>query len=280
MANSEFVFDVDEADFQTAVVERSRQVPVVVDFWAPWCGPCRALGPILERLVAQRNGAVLLAKLNVDENPNLAGYFQIEGIPAVKAIRDGRIVGQFEGVLPEAELDDFLNQVMPSEADRQIDEAAAKEKIDPAGAEAIYNQVLAGQPDHPAARLGLTRLRLAASDFATAERLLDGLPPGGEADQLRAQIELHRQPAGDDSALRRKVEADPENAAPRLELGRLLAANGHYPAALAMLYSAAERDRELARGPVKETMVQVFSIIGQRSDLAEEYRDKLQRVMY
>src|SRR5262245_51440053 len=117
MASSEYVFDVDEANFQSAVVERSKQVPVVVDFWAPWCGPCRALGPVLERLVAARNGAVLLAKLNTDENPNLAGAFQIQGIPAVKAIRDGAVVLEFEGLLPEAQLEEFLNHVVPSETD-------------------------------------------------------------------------------------------------------------------------------------------------------------------
>src|SRR5260370_17643693 len=100
MPQSQYVFDVDERDFQAAGGERSRQTPVVVDFWAPWCGPCRALSPILERLVAKRNGAVLLAKINVDENANLAGHFRIEAIPPVKAIKNAAIVPQFPGILP------------------------------------------------------------------------------------------------------------------------------------------------------------------------------------
>ncbi len=103
MAASPYVFDATEANFQTAVVEKSREVQVVVDFWAPWCGPCRSLAPMLERLVIARKGDVLLAKVNVDENPELAGYFGIEGIPAVKAIRNAEIVLQFEGLLPEAD---------------------------------------------------------------------------------------------------------------------------------------------------------------------------------
>src|SRR5438552_11182689 len=104
---SELVFSVTQGDFEATVLQKSHQVPVVVDFWAPWCGPCRALSPILERLVAQRNGAVLLAKVNVDENPELAGYFHIEGIPAVKALKNGAIVAQFEGLLPQEDLDAF-----------------------------------------------------------------------------------------------------------------------------------------------------------------------------
>src|SRR5260370_11299964 len=187
-------------------------------------------------------------------------------------------------MLPEEELDAFLDLITPSDAEKQLGEAAAKEKSDPAGAEAIYNRVLAEKPDHLAARLGLARLRLATGDYAAVERLLETIPPGGEtgdeADRLRAELALLRQPAADEAALRKRIETDPENAAPRFELGRALAAKGNYPEALAMLYSAAERDRDLARGPVKETMVQIFGVIGQRSDLAEEYRDKLRRVMY
>jgi putative thioredoxin len=284
MSASSYVFDVTDADFQTAVVERSHQVPVVVDFWAPWCGPCRALGPILERLVAARNGAVVLAKVNTDENPGLAEYFQIEGIPAVKAIKDGKLVLQFEGLLPEASIEQFLNQLGPNEADNELKAAAAKETTAPAEAEAIYNKVLAATPDHAGARLGLARLRLAAGDFDAIEKLLEPIPPGGddgaEADRIRSEVALRRAPAADEAELRRRLATDPENAEVRYELGKALAAARQYPEALEMLYSAAERDRPLARGKVKETMVQIFHAIGVRSDLADEYRDKLQRVMY
>jgi putative thioredoxin len=284
MSTSPFVFDVTEADFQTAVVERSKQVPVVIDFWAPWCAPCRSLAPLLERLVAERNGAIVLAKVNTDENPGLAEYFEIQGIPAVKAIKNGQLVLQFEGLLPEASIVDFLNQLGPSETDAILKDAAAKEKTAPAEAEAMYQKILKEVPDHIAARLGVARLRLAAGDFDAIEPLLEPIPPGGEdgaeVERIRAESRVRQTPAGDEGALRRQINADPENAELRYELGRILAASGRYPEALEMLYSAAERDRPLARGKVKETMVQIFHLIGVRSDLSDEYRDKLQRVMY
>jgi putative thioredoxin len=286
MATSSYIFDATDANFETAVIEKSRQVPVVVDFWAPWCGPCRALAPLLERLVNARKGDVLLARVNVDENPELAGYFGIEGIPAVKAIRNAEIVLQFEGLLPEEALVDFFDRLTPSEADKQAKATAALETTKPAEAESTYRQIIEKHPDHIPARLGLARLRLAAGDFDSIDKLLEPIPPGGsdgvEADRIRSERDLRRQPATaiDEAELRRKIETDPENASLRLELGRALAARKQFPEALAALLAAAERDRGLARGPVKETMVQVFHAIGVRSDLSEEYRDKLQRMMY
>src|SRR5437868_6719889 len=116
--SSPWVRDVAEADFEREVVEASHQQPVVVDFWAPWCGPCQILGPVLELLVVRRNGAVVLAKINVDEAPRLAGQMGISAIPAVKAFRDGRLIHAFEGVLPEASLEIFLDQICPTSADR------------------------------------------------------------------------------------------------------------------------------------------------------------------
>ncbi len=286
MAKSQFIFDATDADFETKVVEKSREVPIVVDFWAPWCGPCRALAPMLEKLIDAHHGDVLLARVDVDENPELAGYFGIEGIPAVKAIRDAQIVLQFEGLIPEPSLREFLDRLVPSETDKQTKAAAEMEKTKPADAEAIYNKVLEQSPDHVAARLGLARLKLAAGDLDAIERLLEIIPPGGdegeEAERIRSERDLRRQPAtsADEAELKKQVAADPENAQLHLELGKALAAKKQYPEALAELYAAAERDRELAQGPVKETMVQIFHAIGVRSDLSEEYRDKLRRVMY
>jgi putative thioredoxin len=283
MATSQHVFDVDTASFDAAVIERSKQVPVVLDFWAPWCGPCRTLAPILERLVNAHNGSVVLAKINVDENPELANAFRIEGIPAVKAIKDGKLVLQFEGVLPEAQLAEFLDRLMPSEAENDAKQAAELEKTKPSEAAVIYSKLLEKDPTHVQSLLGLARLRLANGDVDEAEWLLDKVPPGGEdgaeAERIRSLIAM-RKLSGDEAELRRKVAADPENAQMRFELGRALASHAQYPEALEFLYSAAERDRDLARGPVKETMVKIFHAIGVRSDLAEEYRDKLQRVMY
>jgi putative thioredoxin len=286
MAKSQYIFDATDADFDIKVVEKSREVPIVVDFWAPWCAPCRTLAPILEKLVNARNGDVLLAKVNVDENPELAGYFGIEGIPAVKAIRNAEIVLQFEGVLPEVSLIEFLDRLCPSAADKQARAAAELEKAKPSEAEAIYKQALELAPDHVPSRLGMARLKLAAGDLDAIDTLLEIIPPGGsdgeEAERIRSERDLRRQPAtvADESDLRKRLAADPENAQLYLELGRFLAAKKKYPEALAALYSAAERDRDLAQGAAKETMVQIFHAIGLRSDLSEEYRDKLRRVMY
>src|SRR5262245_13269738 len=286
MPNSEFIFEANEANFQAAVVDRSFEKPVVVDFWAEWCGPCKALTPILERLVQARKGEVLLAKVNVDENPQLAEYFQISGIPAVKAIKDGSLVLQFEGVIPEESLHEFLDRLARGEIEKQAAKAKSLETTKAGEAESIYRQILEKDKDNVTARLGLARLRLAAGALDEIDAHLEPVPPGGEngveADRIRSERDLRRQSstAGNEPELRRKIEAEPENAALRFELGAAFAAQKRFPEALAMLLSAAELDRELARSKVKGMMVQIFHIIGVRSDLADEYRTKLQRVMY
>ena len=160
-SESPCVLDVAEADFEREVIERSRSQPVVVDFWAPWCGPCRALGPILEKLTQERQGDVLLAKVNVDEAPTLAQQFQIRSIPLVIAFRNGQAVLDFEGVLPEAQLRLFFDRISPSETERFLRQAVALESSQPAEAETLYRRVLKLEPHHETARLGLARLLLA-----------------------------------------------------------------------------------------------------------------------
>jgi putative thioredoxin len=281
-----WVVDVAAADFERAVVERSRQQPVVVDFWAPWCGPCRALAPVLERLVREREGAVTLAKVNVDEAPEVAGRYHVSAIPAVKAFRDGQVVLEFEGLLPEPHLRDFLDRIVPSEADRLVQQAAAREAANPAEAEALYRRALAQDKRHEAALVGLARVLLARGEGREAEELLAstgfGEAHAAEAERLQAVIFLrqHARAFGDEATARRRQEAELENAERRYELGCVLAAAGKYSEALALLLSAAERDRKLASAKVREVMVQVFYAVGVRSPLADEYRDKLARVLY
>jgi putative thioredoxin len=280
-----WIFDVDEADFERAVIERSRERPVVVDFWASWCGPCRMLGPVLEKLVEERAGEILLAKVNIDNAQNLALAYGIEAIPAVKAFRDGRPVLEFLGVLPEAQLREFLDRVSPTEADRLAQQAAAVEATNATEAERLYRSALERDRDHGVALLGLARLLIARGQDAEANDLLGRIHGGehaAEAERLQAILALRERARafGDEAAARRRIAAEPENAQARYELGCILAAKGAYDEALAMLLSAAERDRKLAAAQVRETMVQVFHIIGVRSQLADEYRDKLARLLY
>src|SRR5262249_6359343 len=155
-AKSDWVFDTTDADFETAVVEQSKQTPVVVDFWAPWCGPCRVLGPILERLVKEAGGKGRLAKVNVDENPQLSAAFNARSIPMVLGIRDGAIAGEFVGALPEPSVREFFARLLPSEAENLAAEAAGLERAGKlADAEATLQRALALDPRCDAALLGL-----------------------------------------------------------------------------------------------------------------------------
>jgi putative thioredoxin len=286
VSTSNWVRDVTEADFEREVIEASHQRPVVVDFWAPWCGPCRTLGPILERLAAERNGDFLLAKVNVDEAPNLAAYFGIEGIPAVKAFRGGRVVLEFVGLLPEPQVRQFIDQISPSETDRLVEQAAGLEATDPAEAEKLYRRVLEQDRDNEAAVVGLARLLIARGQDQEAADLIERLGPGGEQgaeyERLSALLFIRQKgrDCGDRAALRSRVEKETDNAQLRYELGCALAREGKYAEALEQLLAAAERDRKLASSQVRELMVKIFHVVGVRSELADDYRDKLTRLLY
>lgn len=286
MAGSAWVLEVSEADFEREVIERSRERPVVVDFWAPWCGPCRMLGPVLEKLASERNGDVILAKINIDEAQHLAAHFGVEAIPAVKAFRDGRPVLEFVGLLPEDQLREFFDRISPTEADRLVEQAKSLEADQPAAAEPLYRRALEQKRDHTAALFGLVRVLMAQGKEEEAADLLTRVVAEGEereeAERLEAMLFLRQQARdfGNEASLRRKQAANPENAQVSFELGTVLAAAGKYVEALQQLLKAAERDRKLAESRVKEIMVKIFHIIGVRSPTADEYRDKLVRLLY
>ncbi|MBL8794811.1 MAG: thioredoxin [Planctomycetia bacterium] len=286
MSASPWIREVTEATFEQEVLEKSREKPVIVDFWAAWCGPCRALAPLLEKLVDERKGEVLLAKVDVEENQQLAQDFRIESIPAVKAIRNGQVVLEFLGMLPEAHLRKFLDQVCPSEADKLADAAAKLEAGKPAEAEQLYRQALELDRNHETSQVGLARVLIDQGQKSEATEVLDRVIPHGalatEVDRLRGLLSLgaSTRDLGYEKLLRRKVEEEPNNPEVCYEFGCLLAAQAKYAESLEYLLRAAANDKELARTKVKETMVKIFQVIGARSDLADEYRDKLQKLLY
>jgi putative thioredoxin len=280
-----WVRDVTADSFEADVVAPSRERPVLVDFWSPSCGPCRVLGPLLEKLVNERKGQVLLAKVNTDNEQELAAYFRISAVPAVKVIFNGQLVHEFEGLRPEAELRQFLDQLCPPR-DPTLELAQAAEQSAPARAEKLYRQVLAEQPDNDTARLGLARTLLAQDHLDEIDEVLEPASAegeiGAEVERIKAQVFLSRAAAGlpDESALRQRIAAESKNAQAYLDLGCVLARKGTYPEALAMLLAAAERDFKLASGRAREVMVKVFYILGSNHPLANDYRSKLSRLLY
>jgi putative thioredoxin len=277
--------DVGDADFEREVLERSRRVPVVVDFWAPWCGPCRALGPLLERLADEHAGAFVLAKLDVDRAPGVAQRYGVRSIPLVLGFRDGEAVAEFVGAQPEAAVRQFLERLLPTEADRlaaEADELAAGGHEN--AAEERYRAALARAPRHGAALVGLAELLGRRGEVAEALALLERAVPTGalvaRAEQLAARLRVRGEGGADEAALRARIAANADDLAARLELGRALAARGDYEAALAELLRVVERDPQLDDQAARRAMLDVFELLGRDHPLVERYRGELARALF
>jgi putative thioredoxin len=246
------IFDVDEADFQQRVLERSRELPVVVDFWAEWCGPCKQLTPVLERAATARAGKVELAKVDVDRNPQLQAAFRIQGIPAVKAFRDGRLAAEFTGALPPTEVERFFDALVPSEADELV---ASGDEVD-------LRRALELDPSHPVARRELGRLLVERGETDEADEILKGAPGDFVAQGLHARIEL----AGDE----------------RLESAFRAWDRGDREEALNVLQDAfaAETDDPHRRDLIRRVMVGIFTELGPDHPLAREHRRRLSAALH
>lgn len=251
--------DVSEQDFEERVLTRSYDRPVVVDFWAAWCAPCRHLGPVLERVADAHTGEIDLVKVDVDANPAIAAAFGIQGIPAVKAFRDGGVVGEFVGNYPEEAVRRFFDEILPSEADRLA--ASVDPARDPAAAEAAYRSALEQDRDNRRAVTGLASLLAARGAFDEARGLLARLPEDADVRRLRAHIDL-AEAAGD---------AAPED--PRASA----ADDGDWEPVLRRLL---DEVRNGNRDDARQRMLDVFEVLGPDHPLTVEYRAALSSALF
>ena len=282
---NDWTIEAGEDNFEADVLERSHEVPVLVDFWAPWCGPCRVLGPVLEKLADEYSGKFVLAKINVDESPSLAGAFGVQGIPAVKLIKDGEIAGEFTGALPEPAVREMLSRYLPSEYDEQADEAAdLEEQGKAAEAQAIYQSILDAEPTHAKSLLGLGCVLMNAGDRDGALETLERISPAAEerkiADRLIARLQLQGDQSADEATLRQKLAAQPDSVEARFDLAQALAANEKFEEALSEFLDIVKSDRQFRDDGARKAMVQIFDVLAPDDPLIDKYRSELATVLF
>lgn len=291
----DLIKDTSEATFMADVVEASQTVPVIVDFWAPWCGPCKTLGPALEAAVTAAKGAVKMVKINVDENQMIAGQMRIQSIPIVYAFHKGQPVDGFQGALPASEIKGFIDRVVAAAGGEApgaaLDEAvAAAEEMLEQGAAAdaaeTFAAILGEEPNHAAAYGGLVRAHIAIGDLDHAEAILNGAPAEistkPELEAAHAQLELARQAAnaGPVAELAAAVEADPANHQARFDLAKALHAAGQTEQAVAELLDLFRRDREWNDGAAKTQLFTIFDALKPNDPIVLNGRRKLSSLIF
>ncbi len=275
--SSDFIITVNEADFEYEVVVYSQQIPVVVDFWAEWCAPCRTLTPMLERLANQAQGSFRLAKVNVDENPNLALRYSIRSIPHLKAFRDGQVVSEFIGAQPEPRLREFLRELAPSQTDLTLEKGFSQLiSQDWRGAEKSFRSFLDKSPDYPPALLGLLKSLLMQGRLIEASGLQDAFPASREysaSEALRPLVE----------ALERAQHAPAYSEEP-LESAYLnalrLVLRGNPAAAIDGMLDILRQDKHYRHGEVRQVVLALLEALGDDNPLTPDYRRELSGILF
>ena len=290
-AAGDLITEGSEANFMAEVVEASREVPVIVDFWAPWCGPCKTLGPALEAAVKAANGKVRMVKINVDENQAIAQQLRIQSIPTVYAFWQGQPADGFQGALPQSEIKQFVDKIAALGGDGGIGEAVeAAEQMLTEGAVVdaaqTFAAILGQEPENAAAHGGLARAHIALGELDKAEALINASPEAvaksPELEAARAQLDLARQAAeaGPVDELRARVAADADDHQARFDLAKALYANGQVEEAVEELLELFRRDREWNDGAAKTQLFKIFDALKPGDPIAQKGRRRLSSMIF
>ncbi len=287
-AATDLIKEGSDATFVADVVEASKVQPVIVDFWATWCGPCRQLTPALEKAVKAAKGAVKLVKIDIDRNPVFAGQLRVQSVPTVYAFVGGKPVDGFMGAVPDSQLKAFIDRLIGDAGGSEIDEllAMAKESLDLGdigGAAQAYAQVLELEPENVAAIGGMARCYLLGGDNERAAEFADMAPPGAknaDLESVRAALALSAAAPSETSEFEKRLAADADDHEARFEMAKALAGKGDFQAAVDQLLDIVARDRDWNEGAARAQLLTVFEAAGQMSDTTRQGRRRLSSILF
>ena len=295
MNGNSLIIDVITDNFMTDVIEQSKETPVIVDFWAPWCEPCKQLTPIIEKIIKEKNGKVILAKMNIDESPEVAQQLKIQSIPAVMAFNDGQPIDGFIGVQSEKNIIEFVNKISSLKNSSTIEEniSAGKKYMNEGDIETatlVFSEILKIEPDNISAKSLLARCLIKNDQLNDAEKIIDSLPVGAESNQdyisVRSELEIFKNaknnPISDneEQELRNNINKQPENYQLRLDLSKILMAKGENEEAINQLLRIIEVNPKWNDGEARKQLIEIFNILGNENILVTEGRKKLSSMLF